>query len=224
MLYLVATPIGNLEDLTYRAVRVLKDCDAVFCEDTRRTRKLLAHLDIHKPLLRYVEGRTRSAEGVFHLLAQGRPVALVSDGGTPTVSDPGARLVSEARRRGYPVTVVPGACAAVIALAGSGLPTDGFVFLGFLPRRSQRRRRELQKAGELGKSVVVYESPYRVRQLLEDAVAVWGGGVRTAVARELTKLHEQWLSGTAEELLGSLEPSQNFRGEVTVLFFPLKEP
>jgi 16S rRNA (cytidine1402-2'-O)-methyltransferase len=220
VLYLVPTPLGNLEDITLRALRVLKGADLILCEDTRRTRQLLSHYGIHAPTERYVEHRPRLVGRILELLAQGKSVALVSDSGTPLLSDPGLSLVSEARRRGLPVTSLPGPSAVAAAAAGSGLPADSFVFLGFLPRSTGKRRRILQEAAGLGRTLVLYESPFRVLDLLEDARQVLGDSARAAVSRELSKVHEEWLTGTLAEVAAALASRKDLLGEFVVLIHP----
>lgn len=217
MLYIVATPIGNLEDMTFRALSTLKSVSAVYCEDTRRTRALMAHFGISKPLLRYQEERSSD---LLERLRRGEDVALVSDGGLPCVSDPGRRVVAQARQENLPVTALPGPSAVVTAAAGSGLPADSFVFLGFLPRAPGKRKRLLTEAAGLGRTLVVYESPFRVLELLEEAAQALGERTRACVARELSKIHEEWLSGTIAEVRESLLSKKEMLGEFVVMFHP----
>jgi 16S rRNA (cytidine1402-2'-O)-methyltransferase len=213
-LYLVATPIGNLEDITLRALRVLRETDLVACEDTRQTRKLLEHYGIQKPFLSYHEHneQLRAPELIERLLG-GASVALVSDAGTPLVSDPGYRLVTQAVERGVRVEPVPGASAALAALAASGLPTDSFHFGGFLPARSAQRRKALAKLKDETATLVFYEAPHRVLETLEDIDAVLGDRP-VVLARELTKVHEEFLRGTAAELRRT---RITLKGEFTLL-------
>ena len=218
-LYLVATPIGNLEDITLRALRVLQEVDLIACEDTRQTQKLLERYDIHKRLLSYHEHNemTRSAELVIEM-EQGARVALVSDAGTPVISDPGHRLVALCLRHGIPTVPVPGASAVVVALAASGLPTEEFLFLGFLPSREGQRRRALAAIADQPRTLVCYEAPHRLLETLTDALEVLGN--RPAViAREVTKLHEEFLRGRLEELISRLARKPP-RGEITLLIGP----
>ena len=215
-LWLVGTPIGNLEDVTHRARRVLSEVDLIACEDTRRTRALLSHLEIPAPrLVSYFEGNEERRVG--ELLAElrgGRSVALVTDAGMPVVSDPGYRLVAAAAGEGIAVDAAPGPSAAVTALALSGLPTDRFAFEGFLPRRTGERRRRLDGLAEETRTLVVFESPRRVPVLLREAAQVLGDR-RAAVTRELTKRHQEVLRGTLPELADRMtEPP---RGEVVVV-------
>ncbi|MBI5622788.1 MAG: 16S rRNA (cytidine(1402)-2'-O)-methyltransferase [Elusimicrobia bacterium] len=223
MLYVVPTPIGNLDDLTPRALKALVSVRAVFCEDTRRTRKLFSHFNIQTPLLRYNERDERSRQAILERLRGGEDVALVSDGGLPGLSDPGRRIVELARGEGIGVSALPGANAAVTALAGSGLAADSFVMLGFLPRSPSKRQAALRKAAALGKTVVVYESPFRVLRLLEDAEACLGPSCRVSCARELTKVHEEWLCGTVAEMRALLGGRKELLGEFVVMFGPLED-
>lgn len=213
-LYLVATPIGNLEDITLRALRILREVDLIACEDTRHTQKLLHHYEIRKPLVSYhAHNERQRAEELVARLGRGENIALVSDAGTPLVSDPGHRLVALAIERGIPVVPVPGASALLVALAASGFPPDEFLFVGFLPARAGERRRALERLAAEPRILVFFEAPHRLRASLEDALARLGDR-RAVIARELTKLHEEFHRGTVRELLESLpEP----RGEMTVL-------
>ncbi len=201
-LVLVATPIGNLGDLSPRAVETLADADLVCCEDTRRTGRLLVHAGVEASRLLRVDEHTedRATEQVGRLLDEGRLVAVVTDAGTPGVSDPGERLVRSAVADGHEVSVVPGPCAAVAALVTSGLSTARFVFEGFLPRRGAERSRRLADIASERRTVVVYESPHRLEQTLSDLAAVCGPDRGAAVARELTKLHEEMVRGSLAEL------------------------
>ena len=217
-LYLVGTPVGNLSDITLRAIEVLKDVDLIACEDTRHTKKLLDHFNIGTTTVSYHEHNEleRAAE-ILTRLRSGQSVAVVSDAGMPGICDPGYRVVVLAVREGVPVVPVPGASAVVLALAASGLPTDAFGFGGFLPAKAGQRREVL--AGILGSSrtEVFYEAPHRVLEALEDLVEVLGGGRRVVVARELTKVHEEFLRGTAEEVLVELKGRGDVKGEITLL-------
>jgi 16S rRNA (cytidine1402-2'-O)-methyltransferase len=216
-LYIVATPIGNLEDITYRAVRVLGEADLIACEDTRQTRKLLEHYGIHKPTISYHEHNEaeRSAE-LTGRLAAGAIIALVSDAGVPLISDPGYRLVSAAIKAGIPVEPVPGPSAAIAALAASGLPTDAFHFGGFLPSKPGQRTRVLEELAHEQATLVFYEAPHRVLEALEAIDQVLGPR-QVVVAREITKLHEEFLRGTAAEVRAQLASRTAVKGEVTLL-------
>src|SRR3954467_2299508 len=172
-LYLVATPIGNLEDMTLRAIRTLKECDVIAAEDTRHTGQLLRHFEISKPLISYFKfNESRRSEEILERLGRGEKVALVTDAGTPGISDPGQRVVRAAVQAGFRVEAVPGACAAIVALAASGLLTDEFHFAGFLPHKSGQRLRELERLTTLPGTIVLYESPYRIEKLLEELASV----------------------------------------------------
>jgi 16S rRNA (cytidine1402-2'-O)-methyltransferase len=218
-LYVVATPIGNLEDITLRALRVLKEVDLIVCEDTRHTMKLLTHFDFSKRMVSYHEHNeiTRAAEIIIEL-EQGAQVALVSDAGTPTVSDPGYRLVSLCVRHGIPVVPIPGAAAFVAALAASGLPVGEFVFAGFLPPRQTARRKSLRALADGPRTLIVYEAPHRVIDTLEDALEILGN--RPAVlAREITKAFEEFQRGHIKDLLEAMRKKPP-RGEITLLIGP----
>src|SRR5213082_1590921 len=197
-LYLVATPIGNLEDITLRAIRVLKQADLIACEDTRQTQKLLNHYGVETPTASYHEQNeaARAAE-LVERLTQGARIAVVSDAGMPGISDPGFRLVSLAIERGVPVVPIPGPAAFVSALVASGLPIESFSFGGFLPPKSGARKRELEKLRQSSVTNIFYEAPHRLREALEDVVTVLGNHRQIVVARELTKIHEEFLRGTS---------------------------
>ena len=215
-LYLVATPIGNLEDITLRALRVLREVDLVACEDTRRTRALLTHFDIHKPTVSYYEHNklTRGPQ-LLRDLAAGRSIALVTDAGTPGISDPGILLVREARAAGIAVVPVPGVSAVVTALSASGLAGDGFVFDGFLPIKPGKRLNRLQALREIGSTIVIYESPHRIVATLT-AIGEVFGEVQMVVARELTKQYEEIVTAIPAEHLARLAAAPP-RGEFTVV-------
>lgn len=222
-LYLVATPIGNLEDITLRALRVLREVDLIACEDTRQTQKLLNHYDIRKRLVSYHEHNeiTRASELVIEL-EQGARAALVSDAGMPVVSDPGHRLVTLCIRHHIPVTPIPGPSALVAALAASGFPTQEFLFRGFLPARSGQRRKALRELAAQPHVLVLYEAPHRLEEALLDALEILGD--RPAVlAREVTKVHEEFLRGRLRELLEDVRLKPR-RGEITLLIGPASIP
>jgi 16S rRNA (cytidine1402-2'-O)-methyltransferase len=215
-LYVVATPIGNLEDITVRALRVLREVELIACEDTRHTRALLTHFAIATPTTSYHDHNARArAPELIERLEAGASVALVSDAGTPGISDPGYRLVSGAAARGIPVVPVPGPSAAVAALSASGLPTDEFLFVGFLPPKAGARRARLAELAGVRATLVIYEAPHRVAATLADAVDVLGDR-QTVVARELTKVHEEFLRGTLSEVAAALAPPR-CRGEFVLL-------
>jgi 16S rRNA (cytidine1402-2'-O)-methyltransferase len=215
-LYLVATPIGNLEDITLRALRTLKECDLVAAEDTRRTGQLLRHLGISKPLLSYFKfSEARRSEQILERLQRGEKIALVTDAGSPGISDPGERVVKAAIAAGLRVESVPGPSALVAALTASGLATDEFHFIGFLPHKSGQRRKKLEGLRNFEGTLILYESPYRVEKLLEELKEVFGGR-QVVLARELTKRFEEFLRGTPSELLEQIR-SRGARGEFVVL-------
>lgn len=218
-LYIIATPIGNLEDITYRAVRILGEVDLIAAEDTRHSLKLLNHFGISKPLTSYFDHNQQiKGERILHALRQGKSVALISDAGTPCVSDPGYQLVRDAVAEKIPVVPVPGACAAITALAASGLPTDSFTFAGFPPSRQGKRRTFLSGINALPGTLVLYEAPHRLLDTLNDIREVLGER-QVIVARELTKMFEEFIRGTASEVIAAV--SQGIvRGEVVVLIAP----
>jgi probable S-adenosylmethionine-dependent methyltransferase, YraL family len=218
-LYLVATPIGNLEDITLRALRVLKECDVVAAEDTRRTGQLLKHFGIAKPLLSYFQfNEARRSEEIIERLRRGEKVALVTDAGSPGISDPGERVVRAAIAAGLRVESVPGACALVAALTASGLPTEEFHFIGFLPHKSGQRRNKLESLKETSGTLVLYESPYRIEKLLGELKEVFPER-QIVLARELTKKFEEFLRGKPAELL-ELAKKRSLKGEFVVLVGP----
>lgn len=218
-LYIVATPIGNLEDMTYRAVRILKEVDLIAAEDTRHSRKLLTHFGIVKPLTSYFDhNKILKGESLLARLREGASVALISDAGTPCISDPGCQLVRDAVAAGIVVIPIPGASATVAALSASGLPTDSFTFAGFLPNRQGKRRERLAEFKEEGRVVLYYEAPHRLRACLADLREVCGDR-QVVVARELTKLHEEFVRGSVTEVLASFT-DREVKGEVVLLVAP----
>jgi 16S rRNA (cytidine1402-2'-O)-methyltransferase len=217
VLYVVATPIGNLEDCTYRAIRILRECDLIACEDTRQTQKLLDHYGIKKPAISYHEhNEAQRAEELVAKLEQGLTIAQVSDAGMPGISDPGFRVVRLAVERGIRVVPIPGPSALITALAASGLPTDAFEFRGFLPAKSGQRRTMLESLRGLQHTVAFYEAPHRIRESLWDVVELLGGAAPVVVARELTKIHEEFLRGSAAQVLAVAE-QRELKGEITLL-------
>jgi 16S rRNA (cytidine1402-2'-O)-methyltransferase len=215
-LYLVATPIGNLEDITLRALRTLRECDAVAAEDTRHTGQLLRHFEISKPLLSCFQfNEARRSEEILERLRAGQKIALVTDAGSPGISDPGERVVKAAIAAGLRVESVPGPSALVAALTASGLPTDEFHFLGFLPHKSGQRRRELERLKGITGTLVLYESPYRIEKLLTELNEVFAGH-QVVLARELTKKFEEYLRGTPAELRSLLQ-QRSVKGEFVVM-------
>jgi 16S rRNA (cytidine1402-2'-O)-methyltransferase len=217
VLYIVATPIGNLEDITLRALRTLRESDLIACEDTRQTRKLLDHAGISKPTVSYHEhNESERAAELIAKLEGGAKIALVSDAGTPLISDPGYRLVAAAIEAGISVVPIPGACAAIAALSASGMPTDSFRFCGFLPSRSSPRRRLLEELAGETCTLIFYEAPHRILDALDD-ISTAMGPRRVVVAREITKIHEEFLRGTAAEVRAQLADRSVIRGEITIL-------
>ena len=215
-LYLVATPIGNLEDITLRAVRTLKECDVVAAEDTRRTGQLLKHFGISRPLLSYFQfNEAKRSEEIIGRLQRGEKVALVTDAGSPGISDPGERVVKAAIAGGFRVEPVPGPSALVAALTASGLPTEEFHFIGFLPHKPGRRRKQLERLKGYEGTLVLYESPYRVERLVGELNELFGGR-QVVLARELTKRFEECLRGTPAQLLEVFK-SRSLKGEFVVL-------
>ena len=221
-LYLVATPIGNLGDITLRALEVLRGVDRIACEDTRQTRKLLNHFEIATRTVSCHEHNERErARELVQAFKDGGRIALVTDAGTPAVSDPGGWLVREAIAAGVPVVPIPGANAAITALIASGLPTEEFEFLGFLPEKAGARRTRLEKLAaeprETARTLIFYEAPHRILDTLADFEGIWGPSLRVAIARELTKVHEEFVRGTIAEVRTQLAGRDRVRGEITLL-------
>lgn len=216
-LYIVATPIGNLEDITHRAIRILGEVDLIACEDTRHTRKLLNHFGINTKTISYHDhNETERAPELLRELEQGSDVALVSDAGTPGISDPGFRIVRLCLGRGIPVVPVPGPTAFVSALVASGFPTDEFFFAGFLPAKKNQRRAKLNELSAIDSTLVFYEAPHRIAETLKDAGEVLGER-KAVVARELTKLHEEIRHGTLSELETHFASDERARGEMVLV-------
>ena len=225
-LYLVATPIGNLEDITLRALRVLRQVDRIACEDTRQTQKLLNHFGIETSTVSYhMHNETGRARELVEQLKAGARIAVVSDAGTPGIADPGAEIASLAIAAGLPVFPVPGANAALSALVASGLPAESFTFYGFLPAKAGQRRtalEELRGRAEAIGTCVFYEAPHRIVEALADIEAVFGAAQQVVVARELTKLHEEFLRGPVPHIRENLTGRDSVRGEIVLLFVPEK--
>jgi 16S rRNA (cytidine1402-2'-O)-methyltransferase len=228
-LYLVATPIGNLNDITLRALHVLRSVDRIACEDTRQTQKLLNHFQISVPTISCHEhNEDARARELVEALKNGARIAVVSDAGMPGISDPGSRLVHAAIEAGIAVIPIPGANAALSALVASGLPAEEFAFLGFLPEKSGARRTRLEELaagvessdGATRRTLIFYEAPRRILDTLADLESVWGSELRIVVARELTKLHEEFLRGTVAEVRRALAARDRVRGEITLLVEP----
>jgi 16S rRNA (cytidine1402-2'-O)-methyltransferase len=221
-LYLVATPIGNLGDITLRALEVLRGVDRIACEDTRQTQKLLNHFQIETPTESCHEfNEALRTPALIGLILEGKSIAVVTDAGMPGISDPGSRLVRAAVDAGVPVVPIPGANAAVSALVASGLPTEEFHFAGFLPEKAGARRTRLEallaETTGTGRTLVFYEAPHRILETLEDIEAVFPAESRVVLARELTKVHEEFLRGTATEVRAGLAARDRVRGEITLL-------
>src|SRR5450755_2940761 len=223
-LYLIATPIGNLEDITLRALRILKEVDLIACEDTRQTLKLLSHYGIQTRLVSYHEHNemTKAAELVVNLEG-GAKIALVTDAGMPGISDPGFRLIALAIRHHVPVVPIPGASAFLAALVASGLPTDSFRFSGFLPSKAGQRRKLLESIRDSPRTQVFYEAPHRLLETLGDVEEILGKDRHVVVAREVTKIHEEFLRGRAGEILAQLKARGDVKGEITLLIAKAEE-
>lgn len=219
MLYVVATPIGNLADMVPRAVHTLQSVSVIACEDTRHSKKLLEHFSIDTPCIAYHDHTDqRSAHKILSRLADGNDVALISDAGTPLISDPGYRLVAQARNQGISVIPIPGACAAISALSVSGLPTDKFRFVGFLPAKPTQRQKVLETLKSVPDTLVFYEAPHRICAALNDALGAFGSERIAFMAREISKTFETYLYGTIEELLAQVSADSNQqRGEIVLV-------
>jgi 16S rRNA (cytidine1402-2'-O)-methyltransferase len=216
-LYIVATPIGNLEDITLRALRVLQQADLIACEDTRQTQKLLNHFGIHKRTVSYHEhNEVARTQELLAELKRGAKIALVSDAGMPGISDPGSVVIREAVQQRIPVVPVPGPSALITALVASGLDTASFRFFGFLPAKSGQRRTFLEGLKNAPETLVFYEAPHRVVETLQDIVAAIGSARQVVIARELSKIHEEFLRGSAQEVLKQLE-AREVKGEITLM-------
>jgi 16S rRNA (cytidine1402-2'-O)-methyltransferase len=215
-LYLVATPIGNLEDITFRALRTLRECDLIAAEDTRRTGQLLKHFAISKPMASYFKwNEAKKSQEILERLKRGEKIALVTDAGSPGISDPGERVIKAAIQQGFRVEPVPGPTALIAALTASGLPTGEFHFIGFLPHKPGQRRKKLESLKQSAATLVIYESPYRVARLLEELRDLFGQR-QVVLARELTKKFEQFLRGTPAELLEQMA-KRAARGEFVAI-------
>ena len=216
-LYIVSTPIGNLEDITLRALNILKQVDLIACEDTRTTRKLLSRYQIQKPLTSYHEhNEIEKAKDLLSMLQGGKSIALVTDAGTPGVSDPGYRIVKLASENGVQIFSVPGPSAAIAALSISGLPTSGFTFLGFPPKQKKRLIEYLERIKDYPETLIFYESPRRVIKTLESMAEVFGER-NASLGREITKMYEETLRGTLSEIVTTLKSRDNLKGEFTLV-------
>lgn len=213
-LYIVATPIGNLEDITLRAIRILKEVDIIAAEDTRHTLKLLNHLEISKPLISYHRHNEEvKTEELINKLLEGKNIAIVSDAGTPVISDPGGEIVKEAIKNNIKVTPIPGACAAITALIASGMDAKEFTFIGFLPQNKKNRKEKLEQIQNEESTTILYEAPHKLLQTLEDLKSVIKNR-KVVLARELTKIHEEYKTGTIEELEAQIKEP---KGEYVIL-------
>ena len=220
-LYIVPTPIGNLEDITLRALRVLKECDLIACEDTRKSLKLLSHFGISKSLISFHSYNERhKVEYIINKLLNGNNIALVSDAGMPCISDPGYVLVKLAIEKYIRVKVLPGASAVMTALIGSGLPVDGFIFCGFLKRKPAKIRKELSNLLNLKKTIIFYESPHRIVKTIGICKDVFGRNAEICLAREITKKFEEFIRGSIEGILESIKNKHDLLGEFVVLIYP----
>lgn len=219
-LFMVATPIGNLADITYRAVETLRSCDVIACEDTRHSQQLLSHYDIHKKLIAcHSHNEKESARGIISLLEEGNRVAYISDAGTPGISDPGARLVSSVREAGFPVVPIPGPCAMATLVSAAGFVGKTFTFEGFLSPKGGRRKKRLEELLSRGEAFLIYESPFRVVKTLGEIAAIEAER-ECVVAREMTKIHEEFLSGRAGTLASTLMARPSLKGEFAILVRP----
>ncbi len=218
MFSLVATPIGNLEDITLRAIRTLRECDLILCEDTRRTKILIDKYNIKKQLIScHSYNQTKRANLLIELLKNKKNIVYVTDSGTPCISDPGFELVLKAIENGFPVECVPGPTAFLTALVCSGLPTDSFVFLGFLPRKKGKIEKLLKNASVLKKTIIFYESPYRLKKTIEICLSIFKPETKLVVARELTKKFEEFIRGTLESVYLEISKRKEMKGEIVVL-------
>ena len=223
MLYIVPTPIGNLQDITLRALDTLKNADFILCEDTRQTSKLLAAYGIGVKTLRYNENDPASVERLVQVLKSGKNCALVSDAGTPCVSDPGWRLVKAARQAGVQITALPGPTAAACALSGAGIGGGGFTFLGFMPRKTGKILKTVKAALALERPVIIYESPYRIVKLLNILAQDLGPQLQAVAAREISKTFEEYITGTLAEIAENLSARKKILGEFVLILSPLTD-
>lgn len=225
ILYIVATPIGNMQDITLRAIEVLKRVDRIAAEDTRHSMPLLKHFSIEKPIISMHEFNERERFGaILDYLEEGESIALISDAGTPLISDPGFHLVREAKKAGFKVVPVPGACAAIAALSAAGLPTDKFTFEGFLPPKVEARKNRLTQLLHEPRTMIFYEAPHRLLSALQSMSDVFGSSRHAVVAREMTKTHESVLSSSLEELIAIYEAKPStIKGEIVILVAGIDE-
>jgi len=217
-LFVTPTPIGNLEDITIRALRVLKECSFIACEDTRQSLKLLNHFEISKPLISfYSYNQQKRIPEIINKILNGNDIALISDAGMPAISDPGYLLVKEAIDKGIKVEVLPGASALLTALIGSGLSTDGFIFCGFLKRKAGKMKKELLEAASLDKTIIFYESPHRILKTLQLCLSLFGNNAKICIAREMTKKFEEFIRGDIVFVLEQMQDKKEILGEIVVI-------
>ncbi|MCA1795254.1 MAG: 16S rRNA (cytidine(1402)-2'-O)-methyltransferase [Desulfobacteraceae bacterium] len=220
----VATPLGNLEDMTFRAVRTLQEVDLIAAEDTRHSKKLLSHYHITTDIISCHEhNEVKRAEKLIPILHQGKDIALITDAGTPCISDPGFRLVTAVLAQNIHVVPIPGCCAVIAGLSAAGLPTDRFLFAGFLPRKHQQQIRAIQALAPLQATLIFYESPRRIRALIDQLMAVLGDR-QACLAREITKLHEEFIRGTLSHVMACLDAGTPTKGECTLFLAGAGEP
>jgi 16S rRNA (cytidine1402-2'-O)-methyltransferase len=216
-LFVISTPIGHLDDITYRAVGILRSVDRIAAEDTRRTKLLLKKYNITKPLISYHDfNKEKKAPSIIQHISRGESIALVSDAGTPGVSDPGYRLIRKAIDECIPVIPIPGPSAILAGLSASGLPTDSFVFEGFVEARGSRREKQIERLKDEERTIVMFESPYRILKSLETILNILGNR-QICVARELTKIYEEWIRGDVKEVLDQLKKRKSVKGEITLI-------
>ncbi len=220
MLTLVPTPLGNLGDMAPRSIQALKEASVIYCEDTRRTRILTSYFGLSTPLRRYDERNPKSLRDLMENLKSGKSVALVSDSGLPGISDPGHKAAAMARREKINVTAIPGPSAVVAALAASGLPADSFIFLGFLPRTEGKRKRIIEAAATLQRTIAIYESPFRVKALVQTLLEILIPEAQCSIVRELSKIHEEWFFGTLADVEKTLSSRETLLGEFVVMIHP----
>lgn len=220
ILFIVPTPIGNLSDITLRALETLKFVDEIYAEDTRETGKLLNYYGIKKKIFTYLGGYEKKSEEILRKLKEGKKIAIVSDRGTPCINDPGYEIVEQALKSGIKVVPLPGPNAAITALEASGFPADEFVYLGFLPKKGRQRKLTFEMIKETGKTTVFYESPKRIVKTLEEIIEVVGKETECFLAREITKMHEELLKGKLEEILDELKNRKSISGEIVVVLYP----
>lgn len=215
ILYIVATPIGNLEDITLRAIRILKEVDLIAAEDTRHTLKLLNHLEISKPLISYHRHNEETRSNILiQKLEEGKNIALVSDAGTPGICDPGMEIIKRCINLGITIVPIPGACAMINSLVCSGMDTKEFIFLGFLPLNKKLRKNKLEEIKQSDKTIIIYEAPHKIENTLKDLKQILNNDRKITLAREITKIHEEFIRGTIEELIKKVE---NIKGEIVLI-------